>query len=163
MNEFGEKIFEARRQKGLTQEALADMLGVTAQAVSKWERGESMPETALLPKLAQILDTSIDGLFSVEKKPVVEYVPEKQRDFNSMVLRVSVEGGGDDVKINMPLSLIKAAIEIGMSTDKMMKFGKADMSSIDFEAIIKMVENGAIGKIVEIDTGDGEHIVIEVI
>ena len=163
MNDFGEKIFEARRQKGLTQEALADMLGVTAQAVSKWERGESMPETALLPKLAQILDTSIDELFSVEKKPVVEYVPEKQRDFNSMVLRVSVVDGDDDVKINMPLSLIKAALEIGMSTDKMMKFGKADMSSIDFEAVIKMVENGAIGKIVEIDTGDGEHIVIEVI
>ena len=159
---LSETIKRLRQSKDLTQEQLADMLGVTAQAVSKWERGESMPETALLPKLAQILDTSIDELFSVEKKPVVEYVPEKQRDFNSMILRVSVEDGDDDVKINLPLSLVKAALEIGIAADSM-KFGSANLSSIDFEAIIKMVENGAIGKIVEIDTGDGEHIVIEVI
>lgn len=162
MNNFGENIFNLRRKSGLTQDALAETLGVTAQAVSKWERGESMPDVALLPKLAEVFDVTIDSLFGREEKPISEYLPETQRDFDKMILRVNVDDGGDHVKINLPLPFIKSVIEIGASAD-MIQLGGADLSKIDFASIIKMIENGAIGKILEIECGDGTAVTIEVI
>jgi len=56
-------IARLRRERGLTQEQLAAQLGVTAQAVSKWEKGQSAPDTALLPEIALALGTGIDVLF----------------------------------------------------------------------------------------------------
>ncbi|MDR0325351.1 MAG: helix-turn-helix domain-containing protein [Oscillospiraceae bacterium] len=56
-------ISRYRKGLGLTQEALADKLGVTFQAVSKWETGQTMPDTALLPELARALRVSVDKLF----------------------------------------------------------------------------------------------------
>ena len=162
MNDFGEKISELRKKKGLTQEALAGELNVTSQAVSKWERGESMPDISLLPKLAEVLDISIDSLLGVEKKPIVEYRPEAKKDFDKMILRITVNDDDNHVKINLPLPFIKFAIELGLS-GSMVKFGDADLSKIDFAAVIQMIENGAIGKIMEVDTGDGAIVVIEVI
>ena len=60
---LGEQIKEARTVLGLTQEMLAESLGIAPQTVSKWERGESMPDAALLPKLADALHMSLDRLF----------------------------------------------------------------------------------------------------
>ena len=57
-------ISRYRKDLGLTQETLADRLGITFQAVSKWETGQTMPDTALLPKLAQTLNVSVDKLLS---------------------------------------------------------------------------------------------------
>ena len=56
-------ISELRRRAGMTQDALAEKLGVTFQAVSKWERGQSCPDISLLPLIAEIFGVSIDGLF----------------------------------------------------------------------------------------------------
>ena len=55
-------ILRYRKDQGLTQEALADKLGVTFQAVSKWETGQAVPDTLLLPKLAEYLKISVDKL-----------------------------------------------------------------------------------------------------
>ena len=162
MNNFGDKIYDLRREKGLTQDGLAELLGVTAQAVSKWERGESMPETAMLPKLAEIFDVSLDSLFGLEKNPIAEYVPEGKRNFDNMVLRILVEDGDDHVKVNLPLPLVKAFMQIGMSAN-MVSIGNADLSKLDFEAIIKLVESGAVGRIVEVESGDGEKVIVEVV
>ena len=60
---LGENIALHRRTAGLTQELLADRLGVTAQAVSKWERQVSCPDIALLPAMADLFGVSIDELF----------------------------------------------------------------------------------------------------
>ncbi|MBP5167531.1 MAG: helix-turn-helix transcriptional regulator [Oscillospiraceae bacterium] len=60
---FGENIRAARLAAGLSQEALGSILAVVSQTVSKWERNESLPDAALLPKLAETLNVSIDGLF----------------------------------------------------------------------------------------------------
>lgn len=59
---LGENIARYRKAQGLTQAALADILGVTFQAVSKWETGQTAPETGLLPPLADALDVSVDRL-----------------------------------------------------------------------------------------------------
>ena len=67
MNEI---IVRYRKNLGLTQEALAQRLGVTNQAVSKWESGQSCPDIALLPALADIFGITLDQLFGREPKAV---------------------------------------------------------------------------------------------
>lgn len=67
---IGHRISTGRKQLGLTQEQLAEQLGVTAQAVSKWENDQSCPDINTLPKLAAILGTTTDSLLGCEKTPV---------------------------------------------------------------------------------------------
>lgn len=66
-------ICHLRKQSGLTQEALADRLGLTFQAVSKWENFQSSPDIQLLPRLAEIFQVTVDRLFGLEKpEPAVK-------------------------------------------------------------------------------------------
>ncbi len=60
---FHENLRKARLARGMTQEALGEKLGMAAQTISKWERGESLPDAALLPGLADLLGVSLDRLF----------------------------------------------------------------------------------------------------
>lgn len=55
-----------RLARGMTQSALADVLGVSDRAVSRWERGTAAPDVALLPRLALVLETSADALLGVD-------------------------------------------------------------------------------------------------
>ncbi len=63
---FAEKLAAARQERGLTQRQLADRLGVTAQAVSKWETGGSLPDLEMLRMIAQQLGCSLDFLLEHE-------------------------------------------------------------------------------------------------
>ena len=65
---IGERIKAARKVKGLSQEKLADKLGVSFQAVSSWETGKFIPDSDHLPALAKVLDLSLDALFTEEEK-----------------------------------------------------------------------------------------------
>ena len=60
--EVGKQIQSLRKIKGITQNELGERLGISFQAVSKWERGETLPDTALLADLADILETTIDNI-----------------------------------------------------------------------------------------------------
>ena len=59
---IGNQIAFLRRRKGLTGESFAEKLGVSPQAVSKWENGKNLPETALRPTISALLDTTIDSI-----------------------------------------------------------------------------------------------------
>lgn len=63
--DLGGKIRELRLQRGMTQEVLASALGLSAQSVSKWENGATMPDVQLLPELSVLFGVSIDELFSI--------------------------------------------------------------------------------------------------
>lgn len=65
---LGKKIAEARRHSGLTQNALASRVGVTAQAVSKWEQGRSCPDIAILDEIADALGISLFELLGMENR-----------------------------------------------------------------------------------------------
>ena len=58
----GEQILALRKSKNLTQQELGERLNISFQAISKWERGEALPDTSLLPDLAQVLETTVDNL-----------------------------------------------------------------------------------------------------
>lgn len=60
----GEYIKHLRKRKGMTQRELADKLYITYQAVSKWEQDESLPDSSILLKLSNLLDTSVDLLLN---------------------------------------------------------------------------------------------------
>lgn len=66
MNKIGTVISLARKKAGLTQEAFAAKLGITPQAVSKWENDVGYPDVTLLPDISKILDISLDELFGTE-------------------------------------------------------------------------------------------------
>jgi transcriptional regulator with XRE-family HTH domain len=57
---FGEKLFKLRKEKGLSQEALAEKVNTSRQAISKWENGQGFPETEKLLLLGNIFEVSID-------------------------------------------------------------------------------------------------------
>lgn len=63
MQTLRDKIGKLRKRRGLTQEQLANKLGITYQAVSKWETGQSCPDLTLLPTLSDVLQVPIDELF----------------------------------------------------------------------------------------------------
>ena len=80
---LGKRIAQHRKKLGLTQDQLAESLGVTAQAVSKWENDQSCPDINMLPKLAQIFGVSIDSLLGNDNQPVYEaeiVQPEEKKD-----------------------------------------------------------------------------------
>ncbi len=64
---FGNFLYTLRSEKGLSQSQLAQLLGVTNKAVSKWETGASKPNTNLIPKLAEILGVSVEELFACRR------------------------------------------------------------------------------------------------
>ena len=68
MVDIGNKIKELRQQKRITQSQVAMKLGVSSQAVSKWENNLSCPDIMLLPHIAKLFDVSIDELFFDERE-----------------------------------------------------------------------------------------------
>ena len=69
---IGSKIAQYRKEKGITQEALAQLLNVTNQAVSKWESDQCCPDIQMLPKLADTFGVTIDALFDRETNRSVD-------------------------------------------------------------------------------------------
>lgn len=67
---MGEIISTLRKEKGMTQKDIADKLGITDKAVSKWERDVAFPDTATIPKLAEILGVSVEELMQAKAVPV---------------------------------------------------------------------------------------------
>jgi len=162
-NTLGSRIAECRRAKGITQDQLAEHMGVSSQAVSKWENDLSCPDITLLPRLADYFGITIDKLLRGDNSNVVQVVPENERkDLNKMLMKISVNSSeGDIVKVNLPLSLIKVGLEIGMQMPQIS--GNDALKDIDFSAILMAAESGIIGKLVEVKSADGDvvEIVIE--
>lgn len=68
---LGKRISSHRKKLGMTQDQLAEKLGVTAQAVSKWENDLSCPDISVLPRLAEIFGITVDALLGRESEPTV--------------------------------------------------------------------------------------------
>ena len=66
---MGQIISNLRKEKGMTQKELAEILGITDKAVSKWERDLAYPDTALIPQIAELFGISTDDLLSAKSVP----------------------------------------------------------------------------------------------
>ena len=162
---LGMRIADLRRAKGMKQDELAEKLGVSPQAVSKWENDVSCPDIMLLPKLAKELDVTVDELLTGkdESAPAVQLVPEeKRKSFDELMLRIKVDSSDNDrVRVNLPLPLIKVFLDAGMSIEGM-GGDKLKNVNIDWNQIMMLIENGVVGKLVEIESSDGDRVEIVV-
>ena len=77
---LGSRIVAHRKRLGMTQEQLANLLGVTAQAVSKWENDQSCPDVTMLQKIADIFSITTDELLGREPVHKAEIVPDDEDD-----------------------------------------------------------------------------------
>ncbi len=165
MNEtIGNRIAKFRKAKALTQEGLANLMGVSSQAVSKWETDASCPDISALPQLCRILGITTDELLT-GKSNEVKVVPSGQRkSLEELTLRVKMlSSDGDKIRVNLPMTLVKLAMEIGVDVVPNMGGDHGEMlKSIDMEKVVKMVEQGLIGKLVEMESADGDTVEVVV-
>ena len=75
--DMGKEIRRLRNSRGMTQEGLAEALNVTAQTVSKWECGTSMPDVQLLPQIAVYFGVTIDQLFAMAPEQQMERIENR--------------------------------------------------------------------------------------
>ena len=159
---LGKRIADLRREKGFKQDELAEKLGISPQAVSKWENDQTCPDISLLPSLAKILGVSIDELLSGKKEeaPEVKILPESERkDIKNMILRIVASAkDGDVARINLPLGLIEVAMESGMDLSQFA--GNEALKTIDLNKIMDMIRQGAIGNLIEVESADGDSVKI---
>ena len=77
---IGKRIKELRRERRMTQEQLADLVGISFQAISKWENGIALPDITLVPRLAQIFGVTTDELFAYNQKEISEEIKQCVND-----------------------------------------------------------------------------------
>ena len=156
---IGKRIAHLRKEKGLTQEELASHMGISPQAVSKWENDQTCPDISALPKLARLFGVTVDELLEGrETLPAARVLPPAERkDIKDMMLRVTVDSAeGDRVRVNLPMALVEVAMEIGMEMPQIN--GNDALKGIDMKKILEMVRLGFVGNLVEVDSADGDRI-----
>ena len=165
METIGTRIARLRKEKQMKQDDLAQVLGVSPQAVSKWENDQTCPDISLLPELASVLGVSVDELLSgkQELKPVAKMLPpEERRDMKDMMVRIVVDStDGDKVRVNIPVALLQVALDIGMNLPQVS--GNNAMKDIDLAQVLELVKQGAVGNLIEVESSDGDavHIFVE--
>lgn len=112
---FGSMIASLRKEKGMTQLELAEKMGVTDKAVSKWERDLSVPDVNSIPKLAEIFNMSIDDLMQVKADTKGISEDHKIADIINFVLNgvalamgiaVTVLSFINEIEINSAISML---------------------------------------------------------
>ena len=154
---IGNNIAALRKEKGITQEELANILGVSAQAVSKWENNSSCPDVALLTDIADYFGVTVDALLRAQgdeitsAKPQVNTSSQAQNNFTKNVSIKIVQQNGKTNNIKIPFKFAKIGLNIG------------NIFGLDKEIADKigaLINGESIGELVDIFTENGEHITI---
>ena len=169
---FGRRIARLRLMKGRTQERLANLANVSAQAVSKWENDLSYPDIMLLPVLADVFGVSVDELLgrTVEARTVVMPQPEPEPEpepeplpepetfepvpaGRAICLHIHIiEKGNDALSLRIPLAAARA-----LSSFPGLIAGYT--AGIDLGELASMVEGAVPGTLVDIDDGDDRVVI----
>lgn len=136
MNKIGKQIAKLRKDKQFTQMGVADKLGVTYQAFSNWERGETMPDITKLPELADVLGVTIDELLLNQKETAaVKQLIEKK----------------EGEPANIPLEEVRtlAPILTVNQVDLSVKSNENSLQSSDLIALAPHMSEAYLEKLVE--------------
>ncbi len=99
---LSENIKKLRREKELTQEAMAEFLGVTFQSVSNWERGESYPDITMLPEIAGFFKVSVDELLGINKAENEHEINKKLAEYENLTDHTLMQELINDLKTKFP-------------------------------------------------------------
>lgn len=136
---IGKRIMTLRKQKSMTQEQLAERVGVSAQAVSKWENDVSCPDISLIPQLADVLGVTTDELLGVKPlEPhvvVVDTGSGKQGKNGSAKYEFRWESGAKD-SIWFAAVLILAGLAFLLSQFGVLPFGKVSFWGVVWPAVV---------------------------
>lgn len=86
--EIGKFIASCRKEQGMTQANLAEKLGITDRAVSKWENGKSMPDSGIMLELCELLEINVNELLSGEKIDMNNYEEKTEENLRQVLNRV---------------------------------------------------------------------------
>ncbi len=161
MNTIGKNIAEHRRNVGITQEQLADKLGISAQAVSKWENDLSEPDASTLLALSKIFGVTVDDLLNGTRAPAVSKDDKKpenrmivincQRYDNKVTLRIPAE-----LELQEDYSVFLSAINTGVDSDTAVK------SMEEYKDTIRMmIEKNIVGTVIDAGNVEG-HVTISI-
>lgn len=112
---LGNKIRELRRRDGKTQEALADALGVTSQAVSRWESCGSYPDMEIIPAIANYFGVTIDELFG--------YQNDRERKIDAIIAEIrsyNIKARGDDEWVDDCLTILREGLAEYPQNDRLL-------------------------------------------
>ena len=163
MNEsIGSRVAKYRKEKGMTQEELANIMGVSSQAVSKWENNASCPDISLLPQLARELGITTDELLTGKSNEVWVAPEQERKRFEDLIMRIKVNSAdGDKISVNLPMTMVRVMIEIGMDASGSV-CGLDAIKGVDFSKIAQLAEKGMVGKFVEVESAEGDTVEIVV-
>jgi len=158
---LGKRIAHMRRAQGLTQEALAERLNISAQAVSKWENDLNCPDIMTLPKLAELLGVTTDTLLTGAPSPLTPEGRMAKKPEELVVCIQIVSEDGTAFRCNLPFRAFRICARYSMLSITF-NSGEGDanvLSRLDCDEVIRMIESGVTGKLME-HTVDGERITI---
>lgn len=140
MNKFGKIFREYRKSFGLSQEEISERLGVTSQAISKWECERSYPDLDMLIDISHFFDVSIDTLLT-GKDRIKEYmVPENASELvglpNDELIRVVLCKGKYILKAQEGCNALKIPLSINGGIDKLEIRGSAEISGNVYGSVI---------------------------
>ena len=156
---LGRRIADLRKEKGLKQEMIAEKMGVSSQAVSKWENDQTCPDISVLPLLAEILGVTVDKLLTgKEPTPIVQLAPQEEKD---LVLRMEIAAvDGSVVRTNIPMSI--ASQYLSSDACSIVLTEAFQGQDLDLKSILSLAQFGVVGNLVEIQGADGSSLRIYV-
>ena len=160
---IGSFVAEARRQRGWTQEGLAARLGVSAQAVSKWETEQSMPDVGMLRPLAEALECTVDDLLGGDPAVLSRTsnelpgarVTSAAHAATKVVVRIEDPSEPKPIVVTVPVGLLKFGLSLWESIPAL-----ANAPAIDTEALMDHITRGLVGEVMRVETGEGGFVVI---
>lgn len=155
---LGRRIQALRREQALTQDALAEKMGVTPQAVSKWENDLSCPDIMSLPRLAKVLQVSVDTLLTGDTINTAPAAPARKPE--ELIVRLAFhDEDGTRFGMNLPFTvfrlgalydLITFTMQTNVGEQNTELMAKA-LAGLDFKHIVRLIESGVTGTLVDIN------------
>lgn len=105
---FGEKLYQLRKKENVSQEKLAEMIDVSRQAISKWEQGTAIPDTANLIKLCNCFDVPIDEL--MDERCECSRTSETRHNYGLIMLIVGLVIVFASIIITYPMKIIELKV-----------------------------------------------------
>ena len=157
---IGSNIAALRKEKGITQEELANALGVSAQAVSKWENNSSCPDVSLLTDIADYFGVTVDALLRSDAEEITRADPPSTDNNVAAVrggkrnVRIKVtQPNGKETNVKVPFGVVKMGLRVNV-------FGLQRDVADKIDALLD--DPAAAADILSVDGENGEHVTISI-